>query len=41
LPNWQNDSWQTSEETSSYARPERVNKWPNFVTDLWWWWWYI
>ena len=19
-------------------RPERVNKWPNSVTDIWWWW---
>ena len=19
-------------------RPERVNKWPNFMTDIWWWW---
>jgi len=22
-----------------YVRPERVNKWPNCVTDIWWWWW--
>ena len=20
-------------------RPERVNKWPNSMTDIWWWWW--
>ena len=33
FPNWQKESWQTSEETSRYVRPERVNKWPNTVTD--------
>ena len=27
------------EETSGYVRPERVNKWPNSMTDIWWWWW--
>ena len=37
--NWQKESWQTSEETSRYVRPERVNKWPNSMTDIWWWWW--
>ena len=25
FPNWQKESWQTSEETSRYERPERVN----------------
>jgi hypothetical protein len=33
-PNWQKESWQTSEETSRYVRPERVNKWPNSMTDM-------
>ena len=33
LPEWQKDSWQTSEETSGNVRPERVNEWPNSVTD--------
>jgi len=33
FPNWQKESWQTSEETSRYVRPERVNKWPNSMTD--------
>jgi len=32
--NWQKDSWQTSEETSRYVRPERVNNWPNSMTDI-------
>jgi len=27
-------SWQTFEETSGYVRPERVNKWPNSMTDI-------
>ena len=27
-------------ETSGYVRPERVNKWPNCMTDIWWWWWW-
>ena len=40
FPNWQNESWQTSEETSTYVRPERVNKLPNSMTDIWWWWWW-
>ena len=39
-PNWQKESWQTSEETSRYVRPERVNMWPNPMTDIWWWWWW-
>jgi len=39
FPNWQKESWQTSEETSRYVRPERVNKWPNSMTAMWWWWW--
>jgi len=34
IPNWQKESWQTFEETSGYVRPERVNKWPNSVTDI-------
>ena len=38
FPIWQKESWQTSEETSIYVRPERVNKWPNSMTDIWWWW---
>jgi len=33
FPNWQKESWQTFEETSGYVRPERVNKWPNSITD--------
>ena len=40
FPNWQKESWKTSEETSRYVRPERVNKWPNSMTDIWWWWWW-
>jgi len=27
-------------KTSRYVRPERVNKWPNSMTDIWWWWWW-
>jgi len=27
-------SWQTFGETSGYVRPERVNKWPNSMTDI-------
>ena len=34
FPNWQKESWQTSEETSTYVRPERVNKWPDSMTDI-------
>ena len=34
FPNWQKESWQTFEETSRYVRPERVNKWPNSMTDM-------
>jgi len=34
FPDWQKESWQTSEETSRYVRPERVNKWPNSMTDM-------
>jgi hypothetical protein len=30
---------QTFEETSRCVRPERVNKWPNSMTNIWWWWW--
>ena len=40
FPNLQNESWKASKETSRYVRPERVNKWPNSMTDIrWWWWW--
>jgi len=38
--NWQKESWQIFEETSGYVRPERVNKWPYSLTDIWWWWWW-
>jgi hypothetical protein len=34
FPNWQKESWKTFEETSGYVRPERVNKWPNSMTDV-------
>ena len=34
LPNWQKESWWTFQETSGYVRPERVNKWPNSMTDF-------
>jgi hypothetical protein len=34
FPNWQKESWQTFEQTSGYMRPERVNKWPNSMTDM-------
>jgi hypothetical protein len=33
FPNWQKEPWQTFEENSGYMRPERVNKWPNSMTD--------
>jgi len=39
FPNWQKESWQTSEETSRYVKPERVNKWPTMTNIRWWWWW--
>jgi hypothetical protein len=29
----QKEPWQTFEEASGYVRPERVNKWPNSMTD--------
>jgi len=32
FPNWQKESWKTSEVTYRYMRPERVNKWPNSMT---------
>ena len=32
--NWQKESWKIFEETSGYVRPERVNKWPNSMTDM-------
>jgi hypothetical protein len=34
FPNWQKESWKTFEETSGCVRPERVNKWPNSMTDM-------
>ena len=34
FPKWQKETWQTSEETSSYVRLERVNRWPNSMTDI-------
>ena len=34
VPNWQKELWQNFEETSGYVRPERVNKWPNSMTDI-------
>jgi len=34
FPNWQKELWKTFEETSGYVRPERVNKWPNCMTDI-------
>ena len=32
--NWQKESWQTFKEISGYVRPERVNMWPNCMTDM-------
>jgi hypothetical protein len=34
LPDWQKESWQTFEEASGHVSPERVNKWPNSMTDI-------
>jgi hypothetical protein len=34
MKHWQKESWQTFEETSGYVRMERVNKWPNSMTDI-------
>jgi hypothetical protein len=34
FPNWQKELWQTFEETSRYMRLERVNKWPNSMTEV-------
>jgi hypothetical protein len=34
FPNWQKESWQTFEKTSGYVRTERVDKWPNSMTDI-------
>jgi hypothetical protein len=31
---YENEKWKTSEETSGYVRPERVNTWPNCMTDI-------
>jgi len=25
----------------NFVRPERVNKWPNSMTDIWWCWWIL
>jgi hypothetical protein len=33
FPSWQKELLQTFEEISGYVRPERVNKWPNSMTD--------
>ena len=33
FPTWQKELWQTFEESSGYARPERVSKWLNSMTD--------
>jgi 1,2-phenylacetyl-CoA epoxidase PaaB subunit len=33
LCDWQKESWQTFEEASGHVRLERVNKWPNCMTD--------
>jgi hypothetical protein len=30
----QKESWQTFEEASGHVRPERANKWPNSMTDI-------
>jgi hypothetical protein len=38
LSDWQEESWQTFEETSGHVRPERVNTWPDCVTDIRRWW---
>jgi hypothetical protein len=34
FPNWQKESWQTFEKNSGYVKPERVNRWPNSMTDI-------
>jgi hypothetical protein len=34
FPNWHKELWQNFEETSGYVRPERVNRWPNCMTDI-------
>ena len=34
FPNWQKELWQTFEETSGYVRLERVNMWPNSMSDI-------
>jgi hypothetical protein len=34
FPKWQKELWLTFEETSGYVRRERVNKWPNSITDI-------
>jgi hypothetical protein len=33
-PTGMKESWEIFEEVSGYVRPERVNKWPNSVTDM-------
>jgi hypothetical protein len=30
----QKELWQTFEEASGYVRPERVNKWPKSITNI-------
>jgi hypothetical protein len=34
LPDRQKESWQNFEEASGHLRLERVNKWPNCMTDI-------
>ena len=34
LPNWHKEPWQTAVDASRYVRHERVNKWPNSMTDM-------
>jgi hypothetical protein len=34
LPDWQKESCQTFEEVSGHVSPERVNKWPNSMSDI-------
>jgi hypothetical protein len=33
FPDWQKESWQTLKRLLAYVRPERVNRWPNSMTD--------
>jgi len=34
MKHWRKESYQTFEETVGYVRPERVNRWPNPMTDI-------